>query len=123
MSDSAFSEGELAYLNSDVRRLARVATADTDARPTVTPVGMWRHDPATDTVEVRGRNFETTRKFRNAVVNPQVALVIDDAENTDPWTPRAVIVEGRAEAIEATNGSGAFIRIHPDRVISWGVDS
>ena len=102
--------------------VARVATADPDARPQVTPVGMWRHDPATDSIEVSGRNFETTRKFRNARANPNVAFVVDDAERTEPWAPRAVIVEGRAEAVGPTDGSGAVIRIHPDRVISWGVD-
>lgn len=40
--------------------------------------------------------------------------------STNPWRPRAVEVRGRAEAISEPE---AMIRIHPGRVISWGLDS
>lgn len=116
-----FNDAELAYLNDDTRRLARVATADRDGRPQVTPVGMWRHNPETDTIDVTGREFANTRKYRNVAENPWAAFVVDDIASTEPWRPRAVIVEGPATAVN--DASQPMIRITPKRVISWGVDS
>jgi pyridoxamine 5'-phosphate oxidase family protein len=37
----------------------------------------------------------------------------------EPWQPRGVEVRGRAEAI--TDPQPA-IRIHPERIIGWGLD-
>lgn len=116
-----FSETELGYLRSE-RRLARIATADTDGRPQVTPVGMWRYNVELGTIDVTGRDFATTRKFRNVRANPQAALVVDDLASTDPWRPRAVVVEGPAEAVPEQGDAGPLIRIRPDRIISWGLD-
>ena len=36
-----------------------------------------------------------------------------------PWRPRAVEIRGRAEAV---GGPASVIRIHPQRIISWGID-
>jgi pyridoxamine 5'-phosphate oxidase family protein len=44
--------------------------------------------------------------------------VIDDLESVDPWRPRGVEVRGRAEAIARPT---PLIRIHPERIISWGL--
>lgn len=38
--------------------------------------------------------------------------------SVDPWRPRGVEVRGRAEALEAPVPQ---IRIHPDRIVSWGL--
>jgi len=46
--------------------------------------------------------------------------VIDDLASTDPWRPRGVEIRGRAEAIETPR---ALIRIHLERIISWGIDT
>jgi pyridoxamine 5'-phosphate oxidase family protein len=46
--------------------------------------------------------------------------VIDDLASTNPWHPRAIELRGPAEAIEE---SEAIIRIHAERIISWGLDS
>jgi len=123
MTESAFSQAELDYLTSE-RRLARVATADADGRPHVTPVGMWRYNQQLDTIDVGGRDFASTRKYRNVRANPCAAIVVDDIASVNPWRPRAVIVEGPAEAV-AGNGEGTepLIRIAPQRVISWGLDA
>jgi pyridoxamine 5'-phosphate oxidase family protein len=43
---------------------------------------------------------------------------IDDLASTNPWRPRAVTVRGRAEAVHDPE---PVIRIHPDRVVSWGL--
>jgi pyridoxamine 5'-phosphate oxidase family protein len=120
---SAFSEAELAYLAD--RRLGRLATIDGDGRPHVVPLG-WTYNRALDTIDVGGRDFATTRKFRNAKANPKVTLVIDDV--LPPWQPRAVMVRGDAEALEEAIGSdghslGPIIRIHPVEVLSWGLDA
>jgi pyridoxamine 5'-phosphate oxidase family protein len=46
-------------------------------------------------------------------------VVIDDLATVDPWRPRGVEVRGRAEALD---GDRPLIRVHPERVVSWGLD-
>jgi pyridoxamine 5'-phosphate oxidase family protein len=118
---SVFSTQELAYLGE--RRLGRLATIDQDGLPHVVPLG-WSYNPALDTIDVGGREFDRTKKFKNASSNPKVALVVDDV--LPPWQPRCVMVRGEAEALKAAvdadgNAVGAIIRIHPSEVISWGL--
>ena len=118
---SVFSPAELAYLAAP--RLGRLATVDATGLPHVVPLG-WSYNPATDTIDVTGRDFARTAKFRNALANPAVALVVDDV--VPPRKPRAVMVRGRAEAItEAVDSDGApvgpILRIHPLQVLSWGL--
>lgn len=120
---SVFSNKELHYLAG--KRLGRLATIDTDGLPHVVPLG-WSYNLALDTIDVGGRDFARTKKFRNVKANPKVALVIDDV--LPPWQPRGVMVRGVAEALEeATNADGEqlgpIIRIHPTRVLSWGLHS
>lgn len=117
-----FSHAELAYLQSE-RRLARLATADAEGQSHVTPVGMWSYNAALNTIDVTGRDFATTRKYRNVRTNPKAALVVDDLASVDPWRPRAVLVEGPAEAVAAADSNAALIRITPARIISWGLDT
>lgn len=45
--------------------------------------------------------------------------MVDDLASTDPWRPRAIEIRGLAEAISDPE---PLIRIHPDRVVSWGLD-
>jgi pyridoxamine 5'-phosphate oxidase family protein len=59
-----------------------------------------------------------SKKFRDVARSGRAAIVIDDLASTDPWHPRAVEVRGRAEAID---GSRPVIRIHPERIVSWGL--
>lgn len=119
MSRAVFSPAEVAYL-TEGRRLARIATADGDGRLQVTPVGMWRLDPPSSVVEVTGRDFAATRKFRNVTVSPRAALVVDDVAPGEEWRPRAVMIEGPAQAVDDDEG-GPLIRIMPDRIVSWGL--
>lgn len=116
---SDFNEAELAYLQGE-RRLARIATVGRDGTPHVVPVGMWSYNPEHDTIDVSGRDFEQTKKFRDVARTGRAAIVIDDLASTDPWRPRAIEVRGRAKAI---NDPQALIRIHPERVISWGIEA
>lgn len=114
---TAFTEAELAYLSQ--RRLARVATVGRDGTPHVVPVGMWRYDAERDAIEVRGRDFEQTKKYRDVALNGRAAIVVDDLASTDPWRPRGIEVRGVAEAV---GGPEAAIRIYPRRIVSWGLD-
>jgi pyridoxamine 5'-phosphate oxidase family protein len=114
---STFTTAQLAYLTE--RRLARIATVGDDGTPHVTPVGMWSHNPEHDSIDVTGRNFAHSKKFRDVANTARAAIVIDDLASTDPWRPRGIEIRGRAETI---TGPTALIRIHPDRVIGWGLD-
>jgi pyridoxamine 5'-phosphate oxidase family protein len=113
---SAFSSAELGYLLGE-RRLGRLATVGTDGTPHVVPVG-WRYNAELDSIDVGGRDFAATKKFRDVARSGRAAIVIDDLATTNPWRPRAVEVRGRAEAIEDPR---PMVRIHPDRVVSWGL--
>jgi pyridoxamine 5'-phosphate oxidase family protein len=112
---SAFTPRELAYLQAE-RRLARIATVGKDGTPHVTPVG-WSYNQEQDTIDVGGRSLEQTKKHRDVQATGRAAIVIDDLASTDPWRPRGVEVRGRAEALDQP----ALIRIHPERVVSWGL--
>lgn len=113
-----FSEAEKAYLTTspDERRLGRIATVGVDGGVHVTPVG-WTPDLETGVIEVRGINLAATKKFRDVARTGRAAIVIDDV--IPPWQPRGVEVRGRAEAVEHPE---PVIRIHPERVIGWGLD-
>ena len=113
---SSFSDAELAYLKGE-RRLGRVATVGKDGTPHVAPVG-WSYNDQADTIDIGGRNFEASKKYRDVERSGRAAIVIDDLASTDPWRPRGVEVRGRAEVV---SDPGAMIRIHPDRVISRGL--
>jgi pyridoxamine 5'-phosphate oxidase family protein len=115
---SPFSEAGLAYLQGG-RRLARIATVGRDGTPHVVPVGMWSYNPEHGTIDVTGRDFARTKKFRDVTRTGRAAIVIDDLASTDPWRPRAVEARGRAEALHEPQ---PLIRIHPDRIVSWGIE-
>ena len=68
----------------------------------------------------------TTRKFANVATTPFASLVVDDLVR-DPRTVRGIEIRGRAEALVGQEPRNAYsspdiIRIHPTRVISWGLD-
>ena len=113
---SIFSEAELDFLHGQ-RRLGRVATVGADGTPHVAPVG-WAHNAQLDTIDVTGHGLEQTKKFRDVERTGRAAIVIDDLASVSPWRPRAVEVRGRAEALRAPE---VLIRIHPERIISWGL--
>lgn len=122
---ASFSEAELGYLLGE-RRLGRLATVDAAGLPHVVPVG-WRYNPELGTIDVSGRNLTATKKFRNVRENPKAAFVVDDLVSVSPWRPRSVMVQGSAQAIEATptavgpGGGGAMIRVVPEKIVSWGL--
>lgn len=105
--------------------LGRLATRRPDGTLQNNPVG-FRYDEATGTILVTGRNLGASRKFHNVAANGAVALVVDDLVSRTPWTVRGVEVRGEAEALvdqepASAYGSAEVIRIHPRRVITWGL--
>jgi pyridoxamine 5'-phosphate oxidase family protein len=111
-----FSDDELAYLRGG-RKLGRIATVGADGTPHVVPSG-WLYNEELDTIDVTGRDVANTKKWRDVRRSGRAAIVIDDLASVDPWRPRAIEARGPAEAID---GPGALIRIHPTRVVSWGL--
>ena len=116
---SVFSDAELAYLTGGERRLARIATVGRDGTPHVVPVG-WRYAAEHDAIEVGGFELERTKKFRDVRRSGRAAIVIDDLASTSPWRPRGIEIRGRGEAI---GGERPVIRIRPERIVSWGLES
>lgn len=113
-----FTDKELEYLMGD-RRLARIATVGKDGTPHVVPVG-WSYNAADATIDVGGTALEQTKKFRDVRRSGRAAIVIDDIASVDPWRVRGVEVRGRAEALSEPR---PVIRIHPERIVSWGIES
>ncbi len=110
-----FTQSELAYMQGE-RRLARLATVGADGMPHVAPVG-WSYNAQLGTVDVSGMEFAKTKKFRDVARTRRAALVVDDV--LPPWQPRGIEIRGEAEAID---GPDALVRIHPRRIVSWGLD-
>jgi pyridoxamine 5'-phosphate oxidase family protein len=113
---SVFTEAELEYLTGG-RQLGRLATVGADGTPHVVPVG-WIYNAATDTIDIGGHELAQTKKFRDVARTGRAAIVIDDLESVDPWRPRAIEVRGRGEAIALPT---PLIRLHPERIVSWGI--
>ncbi|MEA2576378.1 MAG: pyridoxamine 5-phosphate oxidase family protein, partial [Chloroflexia bacterium] len=68
------------------------------------------------------------KKFRDALANPAVALVVDDI-GPPPAKPRGVEVRGRAEAHHIGGDSiwhtadPEYLSVTPTYIASWGIDS
>jgi pyridoxamine 5'-phosphate oxidase family protein len=111
-----FTTAELEYMVGG-QQLGRIATVGADGTPHVDPVG-WIYNAARETIDVGGHELERTKKFRDVARTGRAAIVIDDVAGTDPWHPRGIEIRGRAEAIALPT---PMIRIHPERIVSWGL--
>jgi pyridoxamine 5'-phosphate oxidase family protein len=123
---ATFNDKELEYLRG--QRLARLATVDAGGSPHVVPVG-FRVSEDGNAIEVGGHGFAKSKKHRDMRANPRVAIVIDDLASVSPWTPRGIEVRGTGELQDAGGerfGRGwdrAWVRIVPERVVSWGIEA
>jgi pyridoxamine 5'-phosphate oxidase family protein len=113
---SAFTDAELSYLLGE-RRLARIATVGKDGTPHVVPVG-WRYNSRHETIDVTGYGLGRTKKYRDVKRTGRAGLVVDDIASVYPWHVRGVEIRGRAEALAEPT---PLIRIHPERIVSWGI--
>ncbi|MEU4245004.1 PPOX class F420-dependent oxidoreductase [Actinoplanes sp. NPDC026619] len=120
----SFSENEIAYLGG--QHLGRLATMRPDGTLQNSPVG-YRYNAAAQTIDIAGFNMERSRKFRNVAATHEVAFVVDDLPSVQPWRVRCLEIRGTAEALDsptdsAYGNSGPIIRIHPRRIIAFGLD-
>jgi len=121
---SIFTEKEIEYLRG--QRLGRLATVNAKGEPHVVPVA-FRYNDEMDATDVGGHNFARSKKYRDAGTTGRAAFVVDDV--LPPWRPRGVEVRGRAEVL-GTGGEEIgpgfdeeLIRIFPQRIVGWGIDS
>jgi pyridoxamine 5'-phosphate oxidase family protein len=120
----SFTETELAYLAT--QPLGRLASVQPDGTLQASPVG-FSYNAETKTIDITGYGMSASRKYRNVADNGRVAFVVDDIASVQPWRVRCVEIRGTAEAIDnpadsPTERNGAIIRIHPRRIISFGID-
>ncbi len=123
---ATFTDAELEYLAT--QRLGRLATTSPDGSPHVVPVG-YRLRADEGAIDIGGHGLADSQKWRNLQHDARVAFVIDDLASIDPWRPRGIQVRGRAELHDDGGGrmgpgfGDAWLRIHPDRVVAWGLDA
>jgi pyridoxamine 5'-phosphate oxidase family protein len=118
-----FTEDELAYLDSQT--LGRLATVQSDGTPQVSPVG-FSYNREFDTIDIAGYSMSSSQKFRNVAHDRRVAFVVDDIASTQPWRVRCLEIRGVADAVPdpgepAPGSDSSIIRIHPRRIISFGI--
>jgi pyridoxamine 5'-phosphate oxidase family protein len=118
-----FTDAELDYLRS--QRLGRLATLAPDGTLQNSPVG-FAVDAEAGVIDIGGRDLGNTRKFHNVAANGKVAFVVDDIVSFDPWTVRCLEIRGVGEALGGQASASPYmssevIRIHPRRIISWGM--
>jgi pyridoxamine 5'-phosphate oxidase family protein len=111
-----FTETEIAYLAT--QRLGRLATAQESGILQVSPVG-FTYNPTTMTIDISGFDMTSSQKFRNVARNGRAAFVVDDLLSVEPWRVRCLEIRGVAEAI---TDPAPLIRLHPRRVIAFGID-
>ena len=110
----SFTDEEAEFIGQS--KLARLATSSVRNQPHVVPVAFefdGQH------FYFSGWNLQQSLKFKNIQGNGKVALVIDDLVTSRPWRPRGVEIRGRAEVQE--NDSGLYVKVTPERKISWGL--
>lgn len=119
-----FTPQEIEYLGT--QRLGRLATVAADGQPQVSPTS-FHYNAELGTIDVGGGDVGRTKKFRNVAAGSKAALVVDDLASVDPWIVRGVEIRGDAEALTDQEPyrrgfSREIVRIHPRRIISWGLD-
>jgi pyridoxamine 5'-phosphate oxidase family protein len=118
-----FTDAELEYLHS--QRLGRLATLAPNGTLQNSPVG-FDVDAEAGVINIYGRDLGNSRKFHNVAANGKVAFVVDDIVSFDPWSVRCLEIRGVAEALSGHAPPNSYlssevIRIHPRRIISWGM--
>ncbi len=119
-----FSTAELVYLKS--QRLGRLATQQANGTLQLSPVG-FRLDEASGTIDIPDTSCRPARSSATSSTTPQWRSSSMTSPRSDPWRVRCLEIRGSAEAIPPTHPAtpgddDAMIRIHPSRVISFGLE-
>jgi pyridoxamine 5'-phosphate oxidase family protein len=119
-----FTPAELEYLAS--QRLGRLATIGADGVLMNNPVGYFV-DAEHGVIEIGGIFMDTSRKYANVAHNGKVSLVVDDLVSDDPLRVRGMEIRGWGEPVTLDEPlrpqqRPQIIRIHPRRIVSWGVE-
>ena len=121
---SMFTDAEQTYLDDQL--LGRLATLGPDGAPQTRPVG-FTYNRELNTIDIGGHNMADSQKYRNVQADARVSFVVDDLASTTPWRPRGIEIRGTAEILTADPARPGFtadlIRIHPERVLGWGLDT
>lgn len=110
---------QIKYLKG--QRLGRLATLRPDGTLQNNPV-VFTFVAETDTFEIGDLNMGDSQKYKNVVANGQVAFVVDDLDSVEPWKPRMIEVRGTAASVPNEDSRKSTILIHPNRVISYGIE-
>jgi len=121
---SVFTAAEIAFLQSQT--LGHMATIDADGELHVVPCS-FRYNPEHDSIDLGGRGFGRSRKFRDVARYGRAAFVVDD--HPTPGVLHGLEVRGPAAALP--EGGPAIragfdpqiVRITPTRIASWGLDT
>lgn len=119
----SFTEAEIDYLTT--QRLGRIATVAADGTPQVRPT-TYHYNAGLGTIDVGGLRMADTQKWRNVQAGSRASLVVDDMISWDPPQARGIEIRGEAEVLSGQEPyipgfTGDVIRIHPRRIISWGL--
>jgi pyridoxamine 5'-phosphate oxidase family protein len=120
----SFTQVEIEYLAS--QRLGRVATVAPDGQPQVNPTS-FHVNAELGTIDIGGYRMAQTKKYRNVAAGSAASIVVDDLASVDPWRARGIEIRGRAETVTGQEPylagfTGDIVRIHPTRILSWGLD-
>lgn len=120
----AFTPVEAAYLAGQQR--GRLATVAPDGTPQNKPVG-FHHNAELGTIDIFGFGMESSAKFRNIKLRPDVSFVVDDVVGDGASGVRFLEIRGRAGEASlavppAEHMSTSFIRIHPRRIVAYNID-
>ncbi len=120
---SAFTLAESEYIQG--QQLGQLATVNESDDPHMVPTS-FRYNAELDTIDISGHNLVASKKFRDVARTGRAAFVVDDV--LPPWQARGVEVRGRAEVFseggEKVNSDfdAELIRLHPSRIVGWGID-
>ncbi|MFD5180532.1 PPOX class F420-dependent oxidoreductase [Nocardia sp. NPDC058379] len=100
---------------------------------TVSPDGVVQNNPTNyrlnpdGTIDIGGMRMRTSRKYRNVEAGSRVSFVIDQQVSLEPYVIRGIEVRGKAETLADEeppfpHQERVILRIHPERIISWGID-
>lgn len=106
---------------------ARLATVAPNGAPQNKPVG-FRYNAELGTIDIYGIAMESSAKYRNVVLNPQVSFLADDVTGEGVAGARFLEIRGRADTVTLLappmdDVTAQIIRIHPRRVLSFNIDS